>query len=618
MKQIDAIFIPDKTAFSLNCRSACKNEQLKRINMYKYNPLIHDFFKANNIAVNGGIADSLKHFVYDQNPFNCKKVMEYNDWLKWYGHQHIFLFKIKRECKKYLFHLADKKEFIGDNPALNSAFNDADNCFCGSDEPLLLKAEYLKNEEGTITWLRLCWVENRYTPIDGNPDNLEKERSTNFFIVNLESGEARLQLQVLKSSSVVLLKKAFFRNQMLVRKFIELDNFDEIRLQPLMKHFFKHKLMQFSFVKLKIERDRKVETLVFSAKNMDAAWLKYLPIDKCSFEELHGYTTLVQKTNGNRRIMFTLDGITNSITFNSIVDKSNIDLIVDIILDQHPETTIDKLIENKYLKQYAKLNIQHLPIVIEIDRELKQSVTNEVDSVAIEVKTYFQLKTINEIVKNIVRDYPSWFTCTLTMNSANNKENYRLLYLSDNAFGYAGIHGKVVNKSKGYSRNIQIAVKSMSHVVATGIFAGGILLINYVVGMFADMVTPEVLTYTSAVAKVLFAILEFLLYYGPKSLQKILIKMGFYTVVKVLQSFKTMLSGWWNMIRDIRSFKEARTKFMEIYKSTSLLRTLKQIKAILYTPDSTRNNDDEILAILKNRQKIESHYICVSESWNLY
>jgi len=65
----------------------------------------------------------------------------------------------------------------------------------------------------------------------------QTERSCNFFIINLADGSAEIRIQLIPSRAKKSLRTEFeiYKNE--IRKFVDLDHFSIIPLEPLIKQF---------------------------------------------------------------------------------------------------------------------------------------------------------------------------------------------------------------------------------------------------------------------------------------------------------------------------------------------------------------------------------------------
>jgi hypothetical protein len=169
-----------------------------------------------------------------------KDLIEYLDELKMWGRQCIVCYTLRNARKTKL-----GKTYLGDlrNPdyiekRLGKQRNRFNNHICRweSNRPFLSEVKHnydAKKERGELSFK---WVQTRrFTRMIGNHLQIFRERSVNFFIVNLKDGSAQLRIQVLPNNSLTTLTRELRTYKKEIEKLLGPRHFTSVSLKPAMK-----------------------------------------------------------------------------------------------------------------------------------------------------------------------------------------------------------------------------------------------------------------------------------------------------------------------------------------------------------------------------------------------
>lgn len=312
---------------------------------------------------------------------NFEELMNFIDELAKNGHQHIFLYQLKPDARSYLNELRRKEDVLKSLKKFRCGSYYNKNCFVWDARiPKLAQVKH-KYESGRGELL-YKWVETRsWLEHDGQDDKgrpvyiPSKERSVNFFRVDLRDGTAEIRLQKLNSNPDKLLQDEFDIYCKEICKLLSFDMFFAVPLDPIMKRLLKGRDMQITYWEGRLKGKPKGKDRL--SGNTDPSIFNKLELilKKYSSQKLHGDWADLDNIWGPEKVHTKFDGNKNKILITRPCDALQLESILRIIKGSQLERIripeIRKLIEKrKDLK----------PILATIDSKLVQSKENKVSA----------------------------------------------------------------------------------------------------------------------------------------------------------------------------------------------------------------------------------------------
>lgn len=259
----------------------------------------------------------------DQGDYSrCLDLLEYVDDLKMWGRQRIFLYEIvgkKEELTNKLSTPDFVRELVGDvyeQPVYRWE----------ADKPFLAEVKHKTDAYTGARLLVFKMVEMRKFDqlIDDNFEQHE-ERSTNFFIVNLDSGFAELRLQQLPVRAHRRIDEERSLFEEIIKKYLK---FKPLLLEPVMSEMIRRPIYTITSTEFIANEDAipGVGTLVTVINNMFSH-----PIPS----HVAAYWECKQAVLGESRLHFRLYGSNDSIAFGGVADPHRISDILQKIIDIH-------------------------------------------------------------------------------------------------------------------------------------------------------------------------------------------------------------------------------------------------------------------------------------------
>lgn len=314
-------------------RDDCINEAIEILSHYRAdpNPFLDDFltkFELDKPKTVKAKLELIKDSVLEQKA-SCEYLLEYIDGLKMWGKQHIFLFSLKKEEKDYLEKLVEpgyienRLKELG----LKACYNN-NICIYKTEKPFLAELLNPPVQDGVDRRLIFKWIETRqYEKKIKKTIVIKEERSVNFFLVNLENGNAELRLQILQPNPFKKLEDEYAIYIEEIKKLIEFHHFSPVLLEPVMRTFFFKAILPITEWSIKTQQG------ALGGRKANPTFFRKLGLyfKNFSLHKLTLYWECEQIAQGKGKLYFYMHVDNNMITFNAITDKWKVDFILDKI-----------------------------------------------------------------------------------------------------------------------------------------------------------------------------------------------------------------------------------------------------------------------------------------------
>lgn len=298
------------------------NDAIKSLDQYNTDPFIDKFMDDFNFSFKGKAKsklDKIKQMINkpDEPPF-FEDLVDYMDQLKMNGKQHIFLYTFKGS-QEYLNELHNpgyiKKRLRKFNP--KNLFNKS-KLVWNAPKPKLAEVKHsFKNGEGRLLFK---WVKSRSLPA-----GLPKERSVNFFIIDLKDGNSEIRIQSLQTESQQVLRDELKIFKEEISKYINFNLFSPVALNPAIKSLLQKPFLPITNWEIEYPGGKKFRA-VGDPKHFDRIGLFFKNFKS---RETTIYWECNQEATGRKRLFFKLNGENDEIRFNGITDKSKVDFILN-------------------------------------------------------------------------------------------------------------------------------------------------------------------------------------------------------------------------------------------------------------------------------------------------
>jgi len=421
-------------------------------------PLIDIFIDDKNLAKKRTKLEKLnviEKAVKDVGKTPCfEDLVEHLDELKFYGKQHIFLYKFKSINESYLKKLRNPthiKECLRQHK-LEHLYNNKEIVWKPTRLQLTEVKHSFENGEGQLFFK---WVESRsFDQMIGRRLKSQTERSCNFFIINLADGSAEIRIQLIPSRAKKSLRTEFeiYKNE--IRKFVDLNHFSIIPLEPLIKQFIGKSVFKMSYLVFgNPSKGRINKPNLF--KNPGLLFKKF-------FSKEVGLTATFKKQKlkvKGKPVYFYLNGESNEIGFTAISDKEKINFLLQKLRNFGKKSKI----KMEALEEFEMIHPEYSPIISLADYQFSKLKNTEVTAVDFSKKIWFDMDTIKRVFELIAQYYPKEFTFT-----GNNKNTLSLNTKLDLKEGLLDFTMRKTVKMKGFKKKIIRTLVSSAMAVSYG------------------------------------------------------------------------------------------------------------------------------------------------------
>lgn len=304
------------------CQSA-----LDGLKSFRPTELTVRFLKRHNLTVDKTLAlmwSRIEEWLnQDPSGSRCRELWKYVDDLRMWGRQRVFLFELEEGYTKKLSEPAYVKKIVPDLYEKAAYIWEA-------DDPFVAEVKHEEDSSTHAPILVFKLIENRKFKlvVEGEEKPFD-ERSTNFFIINLQKGYAELRLQELPTGAVRNIgeERDLFTRE--IGKYLDLSQLKPIDLVPVMDVMLsaRKRIYAITSSRLKFTPSH----LGTDAREL-VDFLKRL-LKRSEPAELTAYWECDQDVLGRRRLHFSLSGASDCVAFGGIADPARVSEIVDKLVD---------------------------------------------------------------------------------------------------------------------------------------------------------------------------------------------------------------------------------------------------------------------------------------------
>lgn len=508
-------------------RIQCVREAVKALSQYNIS-IINRFMKSIRIYSDGTKKEKLNLIEnrVSRSKNRCKKLYKYIDELKMMGNQHVFLFSFNEDNLIYIEPL-NKLAKTKKNTELAKRLNEPLYVW-KSISPQLAEVTTTKNKFDSNCVI-LKWNQTReYRKLIGNVFETIKERTTDFFIINLQNGTAQLRIQCLPSGPFRDVQKQYNVYLKIIKRLIGFKKITPFFLEPIMQKMLHQNLLPVTYWYIK----SRLGNLQGNKGNPVLLQRLRLFLFNYILHSIRVYWVYKLKKGSEKRLYFTLNSYANSISFESIADQSHIDFILDQLRMIKVSQKEFYKIKTKELVKLAKDYEDIRPIFV-LDYYIKKWKKRKIKSSEFADETGFDKESISDLFKMLAVKYPSRFTL---------EENKDHVILKITTIAYDGLVEKLTKKT---NNKLSKTVIKGAGISVIGIFAGlSITLINWGIEKIFQRITglPFILV---EIIPFIFLLIP---YYGSKRVKKYLYSAPFRAViVKINKLSKMKPEKYFNM-----------------------------------------------------------------------
>jgi hypothetical protein len=305
---------------------------LDALKSFRHTEFTVRFLKRQNLPVSRNLTQmwaDIQAWLIQGDDSRCLDLLEYVDDLKIWGRQRIFLFEINGEQEEFTAQLSDPSFVRG----LVGDVYDKPLYRWQADEPFLAQVKHATDPYTGAPMLVFELIEMRTFDllIDGISKSYE-ERSTNFFVVNLEDSFAELRLQQLPTGAHRNLKEERRLFEKEIRKHLgrTFDRFSPIPMEPIMGEMLRRPIYPITATEFKAGKDASlgIPTLKIVLTRLFTHLFRN-PIPNY----IAAYWKCKQDVLGESKLHFRLYGGNDSVAFGGIADPGRINDILKNMVD---------------------------------------------------------------------------------------------------------------------------------------------------------------------------------------------------------------------------------------------------------------------------------------------
>jgi len=267
-----------------------------------------------------------------QDPSRCRTLWEYVDGLRMWGRQRVFLYEVEAGFAEELKSPDRVRELVGsvyDHPLFQWE----------TEEPFVASVKHEEAPGAGARRLVFKLIDNRsYKLLVEDKLELFAERSTNFFIVDLQNRHAELRIQELPTGAVRDIQEERRRLESVlgksldperVKRSLDLERVKPINLLPAMDAMLRGRVDTYTITATKLKfnesevRPNAPELVAF----LDGLFRRPDPV------ELSAYWECQQEVLGQGRLHFRLSGQGDSVGFGGIADPARVNDILEKLVD---------------------------------------------------------------------------------------------------------------------------------------------------------------------------------------------------------------------------------------------------------------------------------------------
>lgn len=315
---------------------------------YRHKEFTNRFLKKHNLPVGSNLTQrwaEIQRWVEQGDDSRCVELLEYVDDLKMWGRQRIFLYDIdsEEEEEEFTEQLSDPeyvRDLVGDlyeKPVFHWE----------AGKPFLADVRHKKDPYTGARLLVFKIIEMRIFDqlIDGSVQQLD-ERTTNFFIVNLQEGFAELRLQQLPVRAHRSINDERDLIEEEIKKYLNFDKFKRIQLERVMSEIIRKPIYTITSTEFIASKDSipGVPMLVTAINRL---------FEHPTPGHLSAYWECKQDVLGKSRLYFQLYGSNDSISFGGVADPDRVSDVLQKIIQiyRREESVWDKGLVDGPLKK---------------------------------------------------------------------------------------------------------------------------------------------------------------------------------------------------------------------------------------------------------------------------
>ncbi len=324
-----------------------------------------------------------------------EELMKFIDELAMNGRQHIFFYQIGRNGRGYLDEIRKKPYILKSLKKFRCGGCYNKNRFIWEAKSPKLAEVRHKYESGRGELL-LKWIETRswlnFVNQDEGPPIFVpcKERSVNFFRVNLKDGTAEIRLQRLNSNpdKSLLEQNEIYREK--IQRLLGFDFLFAVPLDPVMKRLLKSRDMHITFWDVRLKGKSRGKDKLSGSTDPSIFNRLELGFRKYSSRKIHGDWTNLDRIWGPEKVHTEFSGSNNEILLTKPCDALQLASVLRIVRGfELPRIKIPEI------KRLVKKRKDLKPILMTIDRDLAVSEEKKVSATELE-DLWFKMKVIME------------------------------------------------------------------------------------------------------------------------------------------------------------------------------------------------------------------------------
>lgn len=310
-------------------------EAIGELDHYIAKPFTTDFMKKHDLPVlpvKKAMHNSIQRKIAgSKKPPHFEDLVEYLDELKPWGKQCVSRYALRYTEKEYLKQLLDP-DYIKERLSKLNLKDRYNNHICrwDSDTPFLSEVRHNFDYDNKRGWLSFKWIQTRrFRILVDDAYRIFKERSVNFFIIDLEDGSAQLRIQSLRSKPLKKIEQELQTYTEEIEKLLDFHRFSPISLEPVMKQFLFKKVLPITYWSIKTQKG-KLRGYKVSPSFMQRRLI--LPFQGVTPHEIQVYWKCQQEVGNRDRLYFALEAEDNVIVFNAITDKRRVNYLLSSLL----------------------------------------------------------------------------------------------------------------------------------------------------------------------------------------------------------------------------------------------------------------------------------------------
>jgi len=345
-------------------------------------------------------------------PELAKEFMDKFDDYACNGRQHIFFFRLRD--KEYLEILRDERELTEKWPDEASSLINKKIFLWEADFPSLVEVRHkVLPEPGQLV---IKWVETRLwderlsgTTMFSTPKYVRrKERSVNYFIIDLSNGNAQMHLQLIRPNPLKPLKQEYAIYQKEVSKLIDFNKFVRVPLESVMKSLLLGKKVWQKSWEIWLPNEG-----CFTAKGRPSIYtrilgflLRVFRLDFIFGRKLFCEWGVENREWGPSEVEVRVDGEKDVLTIRSSCDQTQITGILDQIKRIKQNT-----VKNKDLEKFVRDNPRLERVVLSFEYHLDRLRRKEVTAGHLLDSEWLQKNKVNDAIKLLCKKFPRQFGC---------------------------------------------------------------------------------------------------------------------------------------------------------------------------------------------------------------